>query len=188
MALLNDIAAVAPSSLMAVGTGFEPFFAAAAGASAALAGLVFVAMSINLDHILQTRGLHMSGFEAIMLLVVPMVLSLSVLVPAQSAAVYVAEAVLGGAALVAIDVITARLAVAHHFHRRVIVVRLVSTVLSVAPLAAAALTSGATATSLAWLAAAVILSILNGCLIAWSLLVLIELDNPARIGGARPDA
>lgn len=180
-----DIAAVALSWLMAVGTGSEPFFVAASGASAALAGLVFVAMSINLDHILQTRGLHMSGFEAIMLLLVPLVLCLSVLVPAQGVAVYVAEAVVAGAAVVAIAIITARLMLAHGFLRRVVVIRLSSTVLTVAPLTAAALTAGAPATSFGWLGTAVIVSILNGCLIAWSLLVLNELDNPARTGGVR---
>ena len=169
---------------MAVGTGSEPFFAAASGASAALAGLVFVAMSINLDHIVQTRGLHLSGFEAITLLLLPMVLCLSVLSPAQSVAVYVAEVVVAAVALVALAIRTTRLILALTL-RRVIVVRVGSTALTVAPLVAAALTAGSPATSLAWLTTAVIASILNGCLIAWSLLVLIELNNPARTGRAR---
>lgn len=40
---------------------WEGLFLAGAGASAALAGLLFVAMSINLDRILQGTGLPVPG-------------------------------------------------------------------------------------------------------------------------------
>jgi hypothetical protein len=60
------------------------FFLAEAGASAALAGLLFVAISINLDRILKGRGLPGRAAEAIVLLVAVLVVSTLVLVPGQS--------------------------------------------------------------------------------------------------------
>lgn len=170
---------------MAVGNGWEAFFGAASAATSALAGLVFVAVSINLDHIIQTRGLHLAGFEAIVLFLVPLALCLSVLAPAQSVTIYVAEALVAGAGLAALATRTVRLLVESHVLRRVLVIRIGSTALTVAPLVAAVLTAGTPATSLAWLAAAVIVSILNGCLIAWSLLVLIAFNDPVRTGPTR---
>ena len=49
--------------------GWESLFVAEAGASAALAGLLFVAISINLERILQGTGLPGRAGEAIVLLV-----------------------------------------------------------------------------------------------------------------------
>jgi hypothetical protein len=60
------------------------FFLAEAGASAALAGLLFVAISINLDRILKGRGLPGRAAEAIVVLVAVLVVSTLVLVPGQS--------------------------------------------------------------------------------------------------------
>jgi hypothetical protein len=44
------------------------FFVAGAGASAALAGLVFVAVSINVDRILRFQGLAEEALATVMLL------------------------------------------------------------------------------------------------------------------------
>ena len=54
-------------------TAYEPsewtdFFVASAGASAALAGLVFVAVSINVERILQFRGLPERALATVLLL------------------------------------------------------------------------------------------------------------------------
>jgi hypothetical protein len=57
---------------------------AAAGASAALAGLVFVAVSINIDRILAFPWLPARAAETVILLVAVMVESLLVLAPGQS--------------------------------------------------------------------------------------------------------
>ena len=59
-------------------------FLAAAGASAALTGLLLVAISINLDRILQGRGLPGRAGEAMVLLVAVLVVSMLGLVPGQS--------------------------------------------------------------------------------------------------------
>jgi hypothetical protein len=78
---------------------WEGLFVADAGASAALAGLLFVAISINLDRILQGVGLPGRAAEAMVLLVAVLVVSTLGLVPGQSPTVLGAE--LLGAGLVA---------------------------------------------------------------------------------------
>jgi hypothetical protein len=78
---------------------WEGLFLAEAGASAALAGLLFVAISINLDRILQGAGLPGRAGEAMVLLVVVLVACTLGLVPGQSATLLGAE--LLGAGLVA---------------------------------------------------------------------------------------
>ena len=59
------------------------FFLAGAGASAALAGLVFVAVSINVDRILRVDGLPERALATVLLLSVVLV-SLIALIPGQS--------------------------------------------------------------------------------------------------------
>jgi dolichol kinase len=70
-------------------TAYDPsqwtdFFVAAAGASAALAGLVFVAVSINIERILRFPGLPERGLETVVLLLAVLLVSLVCLVPGQS--------------------------------------------------------------------------------------------------------
>jgi modulator of FtsH protease len=60
-------------------------FVAAAGASAALAGLVFVAVSINVERILQYEGLPERALQTVLLLLSVLVASLLGLVPGQTA-------------------------------------------------------------------------------------------------------
>lgn len=59
-------------------------FVATAGASAALAGLVFVAVSINLERILGFRGLPERALETLLFLVSVLLISVVALVPGQS--------------------------------------------------------------------------------------------------------
>ncbi len=59
-------------------------FVATAGASAALAGLVFVAVSINLERILAFRGLPERSLETLLFLVSVLLISVVALVPGQS--------------------------------------------------------------------------------------------------------
>jgi hypothetical protein len=63
---------------------WSDLFVAAAGASAALAGLVFVAVSINLQRILALPGLPERALETLMLLFGVTVVSLLGLIPGQS--------------------------------------------------------------------------------------------------------
>jgi hypothetical protein len=61
--------------------GFATFFAALTGAAAALAGLLFVAVSINLDNIVKGAGLPARAAETLALLVFVVVVCALALVP-----------------------------------------------------------------------------------------------------------
>ncbi len=70
-------------------TAYDPsewsdFFVASTGASAALAGLLFVAVSINIERILKFEGLPERALEALMLLLAVLLVSLVGLIPGQS--------------------------------------------------------------------------------------------------------
>jgi modulator of FtsH protease len=64
-------------------TEWSDLFVAAAGASAALAGLVFVAISINLERILSLQGVPERGLETVLLLILVLMVSLTGLIPGQ---------------------------------------------------------------------------------------------------------
>jgi hypothetical protein len=65
--------------------GWHDFFVAEAGASAALAGLLFVSVSINLEKILKYWHLPTRAIEALATLLCVLVVASWVLVPGQSA-------------------------------------------------------------------------------------------------------
>jgi modulator of FtsH protease len=68
-----------------VTAGWSDLFVAAAGASAALAGLVFVAVSINLDRILALKGVTNLALSTLALLVGVLIISMFGLIPEQDA-------------------------------------------------------------------------------------------------------
>jgi len=76
--------------------GWENFFIAEVGASSALAGLVFVGISINLDRILKFPVLPGRALEAIVALVAVLAVSSLLLVPGQSIRMIGAELLLVG--------------------------------------------------------------------------------------------
>lgn len=63
---------------------WSDLFVAAAGASAALAGLVFVAVSINIEHVISYKGLPEMAIVTLMLLLGVLIVSLFSLVPGQT--------------------------------------------------------------------------------------------------------
>jgi hypothetical protein len=63
---------------------WSDLFVATAGASAALAGLVFVAVSINIERILEFPGLPERALETILLLIAVLLVSIVGLIPGQS--------------------------------------------------------------------------------------------------------
>jgi hypothetical protein len=72
-----------------VSTAYAPeewkdLFVAMAGASAALAGLLFVAVSINVERIVHYKGLPERGVETLALLLTVLVASIAGLMPGQS--------------------------------------------------------------------------------------------------------
>jgi len=62
---------------------WSDLFVATAGASAALAGLVFVAISINVERILKLPGVPERGLETVVLLVGVLIVSIVGLIPGQ---------------------------------------------------------------------------------------------------------
>ncbi len=153
---------------------WEGLFVAEAGASAALAGLLFVAISINLERILQGAGLPGRAGEAMVLLVAVLVVSTFGLVPGQSPRVLGAE--LLGAGLVAwlILVVTHLQAVRGRVGPSpgVLAGRIVMAQVAVLPLLAAgvSLLVGAGG-GLYWLVPGVVLCLVVAVLDAWVLLI-----------------
>jgi hypothetical protein len=75
---------------------WENFFLAQVGASAALTGLIFVSVSINLKKILQYSKLVNRAFQVLAVLLQILVVSSLALVPGQSAAAFGAEVLILG--------------------------------------------------------------------------------------------
>lgn len=80
-----------------VTAGWENFLVAEAGASAALTGLLIVAVSINLTRILSFPHLPGRAAQAVMVVLSVLLVSTCCLVPAQSARVLGAEVLAVGA-------------------------------------------------------------------------------------------
>jgi modulator of FtsH protease len=70
---------------------WSDLFVAVAGASAALAGLLFVAVSINLDRIIGEAGLPDRALETVLLLLLVLLVSIVGLIPGQSVGALGAE-------------------------------------------------------------------------------------------------
>jgi hypothetical protein len=78
---------------------WHDLFVAIAGASAALTGLIFVAVSINLTRILEYPGLPTRAVETLSLLVGLLLLSVLMLVPGQAISALGSEILALGALL-----------------------------------------------------------------------------------------
>jgi modulator of FtsH protease len=79
--------------------GWENFFVASAGAAAGLAGLLFVALSINLPRILKIPGMSARAGETLIPLAAALVYSLLALVPGHPVRIFGLELVcIGGTA------------------------------------------------------------------------------------------
>jgi hypothetical protein len=76
---------------------WENFFTAQVGASAALLGLLFVSISINLTRILSHATLPGRAFGALMILLMVLIVSSLLLTPGQSTALIGAEILVVGA-------------------------------------------------------------------------------------------
>lgn len=153
---------------------WHDLFVATAGASAALLGLLFVAVSINLERILAYKGLPERALETLLLLLSVLVVSIVGLIPAQSSVALGLE-LLATAGVVAAIIIRLPGVGAEDMGREPagwrlsrVGVRLMGTVpLVIGGLSVLTETGG----GLYWIAAGIALAIIGAVANAWVLLV-----------------
>ena len=81
---------------------WHDLFVAMAGAAAALTGLIFVAVSINLEQILKYRALPVRAVETLSILLGLLLLSVCILIPGQSLTALGLEMLILGTVLAAV--------------------------------------------------------------------------------------
>ena len=153
-----------------VTTDWGNFFVAEVGASAALAGLVVVAISINLSRIISLAHLPERAAEALMVLVGALVVTSAALVPNQSAALFGAEAMTIGVVTFVVPLVFQVRALNARLPRRYLRV-LVGAAASLPFVVAGALLVLGSGAGFYWVAAGVIISLVAGVFDAWVLLV-----------------
>ena len=152
---------------------WNSFFVAAVGAAAALAGLLFVALSINLSHIISFASLPGRAAETIILLMEALLISAVTLIPGQSARVLGVEILIVSVAGWLLPVtIQARSRRFVDEGRTYLPLRVLSVQVATVPpvLGAVSLLAG-TGGGLYWIGAGVLLLFLVSVFTAWVLLV-----------------
>jgi hypothetical protein len=155
--------------------GWSNFFVGELGAAAALTGLLFVAVSINLTRILQFSHLPARAAEALLALLSVLVVTSFALVPRQTMAAYGIE--IGATGLVVWALHTRALIRSRKFDRQYvgIVARFLENQLSPLPfvIAGGLLIAGSPA-GVYWIVPGIMLSFAAGIFGAWVLLVEIQ--------------
>ncbi|GLZ46393.1 hypothetical protein Acsp06_25780 [Actinomycetospora sp. NBRC 106375] len=153
---------------------WSDFAAGMAGAAAALAGLLFVAVSINIRTILTGTGIAGRAALALILLALPVFLSLALLIPGQPDVALAIELLVISAVTVPSLGYLARPS-AHAAEQPVsswIATNVIpSAVAALAPVVAAVGLLTGSLGGLYWLPAAVALALVGGLVNAWALLV-----------------
>jgi hypothetical protein len=162
------------------------FGVAIAGAAAVLTGLIFVAVSINLEKVLEVHGLPGRAGESIVMFACVLILSFGLLMPGQSRVALGVELVVGGAVLAALLILIA-LPGLNRPTRQPLSWRITRIVLALAA-SVPVVVAGASLLAergggLYWLAAAFALSFMAGIANAWVLLVEVVRDERYRAAG-----
>jgi len=162
----------APTVSVAPNDGWSDFLVASSGATAALTGLVFVAMSINLDKILDNAGLPARAGQTIIVLANALIASLVALAPhpspTQLGLALLVTAVVGWAATTYTGWRSWGDRPPEHRHYGPILLSQLGTV----PFIVAGITVWAEAGGgLSWLLVGVVLALICGMANAWVLLV-----------------
>jgi modulator of FtsH protease len=149
-------------------------FVGAAGASAALAGLVFVAVSINLDDVLAGKGLPDRALATLTQLLAPLIVSILVLIPQSTTALGAELLGVGLASVATAGGFTWR-SLPPQALRSWVVGRTSTALLGTVPYVVAGVSLLAEAGGgLYWVAGGVVLGVLGGVINAWVLLVEIR--------------
>jgi modulator of FtsH protease len=159
-------------------SGWESFFVAQVGASAAVAGLVFVGVSINLDKILKYAGLPGRTLEALIVLILVLITSTLMLVPGQSDTLIGAEllgvGLLAWIWVAALDVLNLR-QLEPRYRNAWVLLRVVLSQLATLPIViAGALTLAQGTANYYWLVPGVISCFIVAFFDAWVLLIEIN--------------
>ena len=157
--------------------GWENFFIAEVGASAALLGLIFVGVSINLTKILSLPNLPNRALLALIILLTILVVSSLLLIPEQSLTLVGIELLIFGliAWIIATILDVSILQTRQPQYRWPYMVNFILTQLALLPYVIAGifvLTRGAG--GLYWLVPAILISFIKAILDAWVLLVEIN--------------
>jgi hypothetical protein len=150
------------------------FFVAEVGASAALTGLLVVAISINLTRILAVAQLPGRAAEGLIVLVGAFVLSSVALVPDQPSAVFAAEVLAIGLLMLLVPLFIQLRSwkAAEGVSRTRQYIRLILNVIAGLPfIVAGALLMTGSGAALHWMAAGVIISLVTAVWNAWVLLI-----------------
>jgi modulator of FtsH protease len=148
-------------------------FVATAGASAALAGLVFVAVSINVDRILKFEGLPDRALETVLMLLSVVLVSIVGLIPGQSTAALGAEVLALGLGFGIVIVRLARRSLPSGSHPRSwLISRLILATAATLPMiVAGASLLAETGGGLYWAVAGIVFAVIGGVANAWVLLI-----------------
>jgi len=158
--------------MIAVVPGWENFFVAEVGAAAALTGLLFVAVSINLTRILAIEHLPDRAAETLVILVGVLAVATFGLVPGQSLVAFGREVGATGVILWASTVRTQVRAYKNAEARQWLARRVVGTQVATLPFViGGALLVGGRESGLYWLVPGVLASFAAGIQNAWVLLV-----------------
>jgi hypothetical protein len=149
------------------------FFVAGAGASAALAGLVFVAVSINVERILQFKGLPERALATVLLLLCVVLVSLIALIPGQDRVALATELVAAGLVFMTVTLwLTSPGKADHETTARHVASNWLLIAVGTIPFVVGALSLFADAGGgLYWVAAGVVLATAGAVMNAWVLLV-----------------
>jgi modulator of FtsH protease len=155
---------------------WSELFVATAGAAAALAGLVFVAVSINLKPILQGDGLPERALQTVLMLAIVVVISIVALIPGQGHVALGVELLAVASVYSALLVHTSRTSLPTRGQPRSwLIGRVVVLALGAVPLIVGAISMLAeSGGGLYWIGAGVVGAIVGGVANAWVLLVEIQ--------------
>ncbi len=156
---------------------WDSFFVAETAAAAALLGLLFVAMSINIKQFIEAGGLTDRAFGALVLLLSLLIIGLLLAMPDQPVLIMGAETVVISAGTAAVAVVSGirGLQAADNLYRRNFSQNIIGNVIAIAPITIGGLLMiGGGEAGFYWVAAGMCLSLVKAVSEGWIFLVEIN--------------